>query len=145
LTLPGAPVRTERDVSLLRGVNPLVPAGLPLFSYQQLNGATDDPVKNTYFQIANLQRLSNLLTTRSNVYAVWVTVGFFEVSPNQGTGLIDAGHPDGFQLGQEIGSETGEVKRPRAFYIYDRSIPVGFEPGKNHNIDQGTLIKRFIE
>jgi hypothetical protein len=141
LTLPGAPTRNERDVSLLRGVNPAVPAALPLFSYQQLNGVTDDPIKNTYFQIANLQRLSNLLTTRSNVYAVWVTVGFFEVSPV----AVDPAHPDGFTLGQEIGSETGEIKRPRAFYIFDRSIPVGFEPGKDHNIDQGTLIKRFIE
>ena len=89
-----------------------------------------------------LQRLSNLLTTRSNVYAVWVTVGFFEVTPSPAGSVR---HPDGFQLGQEIGSETGEIKRPRAFYIYDRSIPVGFEPGKDHNIDQGTLIKRFIE
>ena len=93
--------------------------------------------------LARTSRLSNLLTTRSNVYAVWITVGYFEVTTNPGG--VDVAHPDGYQLGQEIGSESGEVTRHRAFYIYDRSIPVGFEPGKDHNIDQGVLIKRFIE
>jgi hypothetical protein len=114
-----------------------------LFSYQQLNNATDDPARNTYFQIANVQRLSNLLTTRSNVYAVWITVGYFEAAPNPAG--IDVGHPDGIQLGAELGSDTGTVKRHRAFYIYDRTIPVGFEPGRDHNIDKGILLKRFIE
>lgn len=142
-TLPGTQPRNERDVSLLRGANPAVPAGPPLFSYAQLNGATDDPIRNTYFQIANLQRLSNLLTTRSNVYAVWITVGYFEVTPWQPG--IDTAHPDGYQLGAEIGSDSGEITRHRAFYIYDRSIPVGFEPGRDHNIDEGVLLKRFIE
>jgi hypothetical protein len=46
---------------------------------------------------------------------------------------------------QEIGSDTGEIVRHRAFYIYDRSIPVGFEPGKDHNFADGLLLKRFIE
>ncbi len=135
----------DTDVTFLRGAtNSPWTATASLFA--DINpGYYNESSRNPYFHYQSLQRLSNLLTTRSNVYAVWITVGHFEVTPNQGTGVIDAGHPDGFQLGQEIGSETGEIKRPRGFYIFDRSIPVGFEPGKDHNIDQGTLIKRFIE
>ena len=102
-----------------------------------------DPIRNAYFRYQPLTRLSNLLTTRSNVYAVWITIGNFEVTP--WTGGIDPAHPDGYQLGQEVGGDSGEIKRHRAFYIFDRSIPVGYEPGRDHNIDRGVLLKRFIE
>jgi hypothetical protein len=96
----------------------------------------------------NLQRLSDLLTTRSNVYAIWITVGYFEAHPAADANFPGAPtpvHPDGYQLGQEVGADTGEIKRHRAFYIYDRSIPVGFEPGRDHNYEDGLLLKRFIE
>ena len=59
--------------------------------------------------------------------------------------LPDIAHPDGYQLGQEIGIDTGEVERHRSFYIIDRSIPVAFEPGENHNVEDTILLKRFIE
>src|SRR5262249_58146348 len=105
------------------------------------NQPYDNPDRNPYFRIQNLQRMSNLLTTRSNVYAIWITIGYFEALPQNGA---DDAHPDGYQLGQEFGSDTGEIKRNRAFYIYDRSIPVGFEPGKDHNFEKGLLLRRFI-
>ena len=129
----------------------MISGGPLLFQYQATSGVTDDPIRNTYFQFANLQRLSNLLTTRSNVYAIWITIGYFEVTPAAPdpppltpAALFDI-FPDGYQLGAEIGSDTGEVVRHRAFYIYDRSIPVGFEPGKDHNFKDGLLLQRFIE
>ena len=142
-TLTGNLPRREVDVTLLRADDPGTTSENPLFAYISPN-PIDNSTRNPYYRYQTLQRLSNLLTTRSNVYAVWVTVGYFEVSPAP-VPVDPIIYPDGFQLGQEIGSETGEIKRPRAFYIYDRSIPVGFEPGKDHNIEQGTLIKRFIE
>jgi hypothetical protein len=147
LALPGAtsaPLPAEVDVTLMRP-DPIAPgSNLPLFQLPAAAAQSfTNPDRNAYFRYQPLERLSNLLTTRSNVYAVWITVGYFEVTTNPGG--VDVAHPDGYQLGQEIGSESGEVTRHRAFYIYDRSIPVGFEPGKDHNIDQGVLIKRFIE
>ena len=82
-----------------------------------------------------------MLTTRSNVYAVWITVGFFEVERVP----VDEGHPDGFQIVGELGADTGEVERHRAFYIIDRTRPVGFQRGQNLNVDDAILLKRIIE
>lgn len=103
----------------------------------------NDPNRNPVFRYQRFQRLGNLVTTRSNVFAVWITIGYFEVIPWPAG--VDAGHPDGFQLGQELGYDSGEVRRHRAFYIFDRSIPVGFERGKNHNVQKAILLRRYIE
>jgi hypothetical protein len=90
-------------------------------------------VRNPYFAMQPLQRLGNLVTTRSNVYAIWLTVGFFEVDPITG------------ELGYEVGWESGEIRRHRAFYVIDRSIPVAYEPGANHNVDRAILLRRTLE
>lgn len=145
LPYAGTAARPEVNVTLLRPdpTAPPPPAlAPPLFAYNSAN-PYDNPDRNPAFRYATLNHLSNLVTTRSNVYAVWITVGYFEVTPNPGG--VDTVHPDGYQLGQELGSDSGQITRHRAFYIFDRSIPVGFEPGKDHNIDRAVLLKRFIE
>lgn len=140
--LPAPALQPEVNVTLLRP-DPLNPTA-PLFGFPTAQIAPyTNPLRHPAFRYQNLQRIGNLLTTRSNVYAVWITVGYFEVTPNPGG--VDVAHTDGYQLGQELGSDSGDVKRHRAFYIYDRTIPVGFEPGRDHNIDKGILVKRFIE
>lgn len=98
---------------------------------------------NPYFRFQDLSRLGNLVTTRSNVFAVWITMGFFEVEVAP-AGVSEV-HPDGFRLGRELGEDSGTIKRHRAFYIIDRSIPVAFEPGENHNVDHAVRLRRFIE
>ena len=77
-------------------------------------------------------------------------MGYFEVLPNvdSTTGQlreIDANHPDGYQFGLEMGSDVGEVTRHRSLYIIDRSIPVAFQPGSNHNVDDAVLLRRRLE
>lgn len=104
--------------------------------------------RNAYFRYQGIERLGNLVTTRSNVFAVWITVGYFEVLPNSApgsNGRPDAAHPDGYELGQELGVDTGDTVRHRAFYLYDRSIPVGFQRGQDLNQDKATLLRRYIE
>ncbi len=151
--LPDTDVAGDRDEIEVTFLRPLDPASAtetePLFRYLSTQ-STDNPDANPYFRVNTLQRVKNLLTTRSNVYAVWITVGYFEVRPVEPPRPGDpmpplARHPDGYQLWNELGSDTGEIKRHRAFYIYDRSIPVAFERGKDHNMADGILLKRFIE
>ena len=91
-----------------------------------------DPIGSSYFANELKQKVGNSVTTRSSVFAIWITIGYFE--------LDEFG-----RLGAEVGSEAGEVDRNRAFYIIDRSIPVAFEPGKNHNVDNVVIAKTIIE
>lgn len=115
----------------------------------------NDPYRNSYFRYQPLQRIGNMVTTHSNVYAVWITVGYFEVtsvSPHPtmmadpvAMAAFNRQYPDGYTLGPELGLDTGTVERHRAFYIIDRSIPVAFEPGRNHNVDKAVVLRRFLE
>ena len=77
-------------------------------------------------------RLGGLTTARSSVYAFWITIGYFEVDEYG-------------RVGSELGADEGGVRRNRAFYMVDRSIPVACEPGKNHNVDQAVLVRTIIE
>ena len=142
LTTPPLPLwdlaGPEVNATLLRSV---LGGGAPLFA----SGSALDcnnPGRNPFFRYQGLQRLGNLVTTRSNVFAVWITVGYFEVQP---WGTIDPAHPDGYMLGQEAGADRGDIKRHRAFYIFDRSIPMGFQRGMDLNVEKGVLLKRYIE
>ena len=144
--LPGAGV----NATLLRNVitSTIDDAGAsPFFTQYSSTEFYNDTRKNPFFQYQSLQRLSNLVTTRSNVYAVWITVGYFEVEKKDEFNPASQAHiyPEGYTFGQELGIDTGEVKRHRGFYIIDRSIPVGFMPGKILNAENAVLLKRFIE
>jgi hypothetical protein len=127
------------DVTLLR---PERGGTDPLLAISATGSAAHvDAGRNPYFRYAGLQKIENSVTTRSNVYAIWVTVGYFEVKPVP----ISATHPDGWELGPEVGTDTGEMKRHRAFYLYDRTIPVGFERGETLNVEDGLLIQRYLD
>ena len=119
------------EYTLLRATGINAQGDYPLFSGRS-NVAYKNPVRNSYFHYEGIQRLGNLVTTRSNVYAIWITVGYFQLDPTGAPGL-------------ELGLDTNEIRRHRAFYMVDRSIPVAFEPGQNHNVDRAVLIHRFIE
>ena len=124
----------------------------------------DSPDLHAYHRNLATSRLPNMTTTHSNVFATWITVGYFQVIENQAgpitprTGaplqanpatptVIQANPylPDGYRLGRELGSDLGATRRNRAFYIIDRSIPVGFEPGVNHNVEDTILLRRYID
>ena len=134
------------EATLMRSQNPasLTSSSQPLLSYQSTN-LWDDSSRNPYFQYGQLAKLSNIVTTHSNVFAIWITVGYFEVEPVGGSPSNSDIYPDGYRLGQELGIDDGTRKRHRAFYLIDRSIPVAFEPGRNHNVDRAVLVRRYLE
>ena len=160
MRVDGATPREFVNGGLLR--NHTLSAQQPMFAiqtnstnYNPLIGKDffNDADRNAYFRYQGLTRLSNLVTTRSNVYAVWITVGYFEVrqryqgdTPQPNSPAFDErAYPDGYELLGEAGSETGEVERHRAFYIIDRSIPVGFQRGIRHNAMDAVRLQRIIE
>ncbi|QDV72152.1 hypothetical protein [Botrimarina mediterranea] len=144
---------------------------VPLFSGASLEPSIDTE-RNSTQRYLPIQRMANLATTRSNVYAVWITVGFFEVkqvntnstiaeryamTDNNGDNVYETFtndalrdlffrvYPDGWTLGQEIGRDIGEDVRHRGFYVIDRSRPVAFKPGDDANVSETVLVRRRIQ
>jgi hypothetical protein len=93
------------------------------------------------FRYQGISRLANTTTNQANAFAVWITIGKFEVNyvgPSQAL-------PDGYTLGTELGFDNGTQVRHRSFFIIDRTAPVTYEAGKNHNSANCILLRRFLE
>lgn len=93
---------------------------------ERINPTTDilcQTDRHARFRYQTMLNLSDRVTTRSNVYAIWVTVGYFDVT----------------------GAEINPVQRNRGFFIVDRSIPVAYERGQDHNVRDAILLRRIIQ
>jgi hypothetical protein len=112
-----------------------------LFVYNSTSTETDhnNADRNAYFRYDAIQRLGNLVTTRSSVYAIWITIGYFEVDPVTG----DLANPDPDFC--ELGSDTNDITRHRGFFIIDRSVPVAFQKGMNHNVENMIMVQSYID
>ena len=78
------------------------------------------------FRYQTMRQLSNVTTTRSHVYGVWITIAYMDGPSSSAT-------------------EVQPIARNRAFYIFDRSIPVAYEQGKDHNVRDAILLRRIIQ
>lgn len=121
--------RNPVDVTLFRadrsgGVTPLFLRDPTTSSFDQSKHAS------VHYQ--DTARLGNLTTAHSNVFGVWMTLSYFEW--NEQDGLL-----------QEHKVATGENKRYRSFFVIDRSIPVGYRPGEDWNVENTVLIRRYLD
>ena len=76
---------------------------------------------NPQQELYTATRLANTVTPRSNVFAIWVSTR------------------------ESVDGDPDSVRIHRAFYIVDRSIPVAFEEGKDHNTWDCVRLRRIIE
>jgi len=82
------------------------------------------PPKNrniTLFKRDQAARIGNIATTRSHVFAIWITLK-----------ITDSADPS---------SPTVQ----RLFAIVDRSVPVGYAPGQDLNTRETIRLKRFLQ
>jgi hypothetical protein len=94
------------------------PNSARLFEPVTTTGTTTTPkYTDPYSRFEMLNKIYNNFTTRSNTFAVWVTVGFFQVNQV----VAEGANGNRIYLGQEMGRAEGRHIRHRMFGIIDRS------------------------
>lgn len=99
----------------------------PLIIRNDANSIPDSNL-NPMHEYHTALRLGNIATNRSHVFGIWITL---RTIPTTGTGTPPPIDRDAIRL-------------HRMFLLYDRSIPVGFAPGHDHNVRDGILVQRVI-
>ena len=89
----------------------------------------------------------NLTTVRTHQYAVWITVGFFEVKRQGNIGMLAQGLPQlAFDvMGPELGALDGTRIRYRGFFLVDRLKLTGFNPGDTGAWHSAVVYRKVIQ
>jgi hypothetical protein len=102
--------------------------------------------QHPYWRSEQLQRVMNLTTVRTHQYAVWITIGFFEVSRQGDLGMLAFDPTLAFDiLGPEIGAATGKTKRFRGFFLVDRLRLTGFNPASGSAFRSAVVYRQRIQ
>ena len=98
------------------------------------NGTNPDNSQHPYWRSEMMQKVMNLTTVRTHQYAVWITIGFFEVKRQGDLRMRSRTRGRRCYLAFDIlGPEIGAVERP------DDAVP-GLLPGRP---DQALRLRRY--
>jgi len=108
---------------------------------------TDPGAQHPYWRSEWMQKMMNLSTVRTHQYAVWVTVGFFEVITQGDPAAAGSANPDAAYdvIGREVGVIGGKNVRHRGFFIVDRLQLGGFDPTSPGKFREAVLYRRIIQ
>ncbi len=127
-------------LAFVQNVVPTVPVNSFLGAGITGAAANSDNREHPYFRTELLQKVMNLTTVRTHQFAVWITIGFFEVLK---PGSPSLGVPD--VLGGEIGLAGGKNIRYRSFFLLDRTRAAGFDPFEPGDFRDVVTYRRRIE
>ena len=106
-----------------------------------------DQKQHPYFRTEMLQKAMNLTTVRTHQYAVWITIGFFEVK-RQGDLLMASTNTPWLAydiLGPELGDASGQTTRYRGFLVIDRLQLTGYDPNVIGSFRPAVVYRQTIE
>jgi hypothetical protein len=122
-------------------------AGVPVQPY--LGGAVGgaDYRQHPYWRLEMMQRVMNLTTPRTHQYAVWITVGFFEIIRQGDPTMMLANNPLLAYdiIGPEVGAVTGKSIRYRGFFLVDRTKLTGFNPASTGSFRSAVVYRKVIQ
>jgi large repetitive protein len=106
-----------------------------------------DARQHPYWRIEMLERVMNLTTVRTHHYAVWITVGFFEVKRQGEVVMIASSDPrPAFDvLGPEIGLPDQKHRRYRGFFLIDRLKLDGFDPTNTRSWHRAVVYRQSLQ
>jgi hypothetical protein len=111
-----------------------------------IGAASVDQRDHPYFRTEWLQKVANLTTVRTHQYAVWITVGFFEVTRQGDPMLANVNPALAYDiLGLELGLLAGKNVRYRGFFLIDRTNAIGFNPSLPSDFRQCVVYSKLIE
>jgi hypothetical protein len=157
VTLPGPPptpttfyVNNGYPNLVWSGTAPAGPGGVPvagLYLGSTAGAGATDARQHPYWRLEMMQRVMNLTTPRTHQYAVWITVGFFEVIKQGDLSLLAriADPRLAFDIiGPEVGSVTGKSTRYRGFFLVDRTKITGFNPANTGSFRAAVVYRKMI-
>ena len=106
-----------------------------------------DDRQHPYWRTELIQKAMNLTTVRTHQYAVWITIGFFEVKRQGDIAMLAQGAPQlAFDImGPEVGALNGQNVRFRGFFLVDRLKLTGFNPGDAGAFHNAVVYRKVIQ
>jgi hypothetical protein len=123
------------------------PAAKDTYLGSGTSGSNTDDRQHPFFRSEQLQKVMNLTTVRTHQYAVWITIGFFEIIKQGDISMLQQGNPLFAYdvIGPEVGAVTGNNIRFRGFFLIDRTKLTGFNTSNTGSFRSAVVYRKVIQ